>query len=469
MNKLFTFLGLIPSLLSFGFTSPSVKNASAKEFSTSVYYDKNKALDFSDCTQSEINTYYGDISDKKGNDLLSYLYQRISTHDANTEEGKKYFLTYNDVGKWYEITDRNWTLSEQIQENTFTFSTQASDNYFLYNVYISDSANNDKTKAFNNKINGFASVDSLKSIDYVNKKRPKNVQVDKEHLWAKNHGFKVKKGNSDYFEKGAPTDLHHLLAADHNTNSAGHNDHFFGEVEHTEKNIIYNYLADGSSEVSGWLDAKTDTFEPTDEWKGDIARSLFYMATRYSAKLDVNTQSEPYLCLTDDKNYDDDDSNRNDSEKIFHGVQYNLSTLLKWNDEDPVSEYEIHRNNLIFKNVQDNRNPYIDHPEWVRRVFDVNYTGEDSKKDDVSSSIDSSSTPTVDKDDSQDEAGFKIPGLTQKQTYLVLIVICAVLLLIFIIVIVILIKKADKKTKKKMKKEITKAAKKTYKNKNKKK
>lgn len=374
MNKLMILWGLIPTFLS----TPLTPSLSAdKPFLTSVYYDKNKELDFTDSTQQEIDDYYGDIQKKKGDELLNYLYQKISVHNADTEEGKQYFTTYDETGKWYEITDRNWTISEEISPETFTFSTIASDNYFLYNAYISDSANNDKTKAFNNKINsGFESDESAKKIDYVNKKKPKNVQVDKEHMWAKNHGFKLKKGNADVFAKGAPTDLHHLLAADHNTNSAGHNDHFFGNVDHSTSKEILNYLADGTSEVSGWLDAANDTFEPTDEWKGDVARCLFYMATRYSQKLEKNTQAEPYLFLTDDRDYKDDDANHSAEEKNFHGVQYNLSTLLEWNEKDPVSEYEKHRNNLIYKNVQDNRNPYIDHPEWARRVFDDSYSVE---------------------------------------------------------------------------------------------
>jgi endonuclease I len=235
-------------------------------------------------------------------------------------------------------------------------------------MYISDSSNNNPNKAISNVVNGFTKDESLTAIDYTNKKKPNsNIQVDKEHVWAKNHGFKVKSGGKDVFANGAPTDLHHLVDADHNTNSAGHNDRMYGEVNHNTATTIYSYLGDGTTEISGWLDTSTDTFEPTDEWKGDVARCLLYMATRYSNKLDQNTQAEPYLYLTDDTSYTDDDNT------TFHGVQYNLSDLLDWNELDPVSDYEIHRNNLIYKNVQQNRNPYIDHPEWARRVYDSSY------------------------------------------------------------------------------------------------
>jgi hypothetical protein len=97
-------------------------------------------------------------------------------------------------------------------------------------------------------------------------------------------------------------------------------------------------------------------------------RALFYMATRYSSEKETNTEAEPYLKLTDDNTLSDDNTH-------YHGVFHNLSTFLEWNETDPVDSYEKHRNNLIYKNVQNNRNPYVDHPEWVRRVYDPDYSG----------------------------------------------------------------------------------------------
>ncbi|MCR4698510.1 MAG: endonuclease [Bacilli bacterium] len=375
MKKIFKILGFIPLLLSFSFTS-SPKRASST-FKTSTYYDSTKALDFTDSTESEIEAYYGDIGTLTGDDLMSYLYNIIK---CDTADLSKYYLTYGSglsgVGKWYQITDRNWSISDSIDPLTFEFVTSPSDedndSFRLYNMYMTDSSNNNSTKAISNVVNGFDKDTTLSAIDYTNKKKPNSyIQVDKEHVWAKNHGFKVTSNGKDTFVPGAPTDLHHLVAADHNTNSAGHNDYMYGEVDHSTAKTIYSYLGDGTTEVSGWLDSSSETFEPTDEWKGDVARCLLYMATRYSNKLDQNTQAEPYLYITDDTSYKDDDNT------AFHGVQYNLSDLLDWNELDPVSDYEVHRNNLIYKNVQQNRNPYIDHPEWARRVYDSSYVLDD--------------------------------------------------------------------------------------------
>lgn len=366
---------LIPLNILLGLTPLTNKVMKAAQSYDGKYYDNTKMLDLSDDTESEVDSYYGDIGDLVGDNLMSYLYTKIS---CSTADLSKYYLDYGSglsgVGRWYQITDRNWSISKEVNPATFKFVTKQkssdANSFYLYNMYISDSSNNDKNKAYSNVVNTYSVASSTSKIDYTNYTRPNgNVQTDKEHVWAKNHGFKVKDSKGDdTFVPGAPTDLHHLVAADHNTNSAGHNDYYYGNVNHSKSTTIYSYLADGTTEVSGWLDESNKMFEPTDEWKGDVARCILYMATRYSIKKDVNTQAEPYLKVTDDTSYTDD------SNTTFHGVQYHLSDLLEWNEKDPVSFYEKHRNNLIYHNVQNNRNPYVDHPEWARRVYDDSYS-----------------------------------------------------------------------------------------------
>ncbi len=92
-------------------------------------------------------------------------------------------------------------------------------------------------------------------------------------------------------------------------------------------------------------------FEPIDRFKGDIARGYFYAATRYNVS-SLNGAS-------------------------FNGdgfSSWTLNMLLEWNANDPVSQKEIDRNNAIYP-YQHNRNPYIDHPEWVECVFGGNCNG----------------------------------------------------------------------------------------------
>ncbi|VXB87391.1 putative extracellular ribonuclease [Flavobacterium sp. 9AF] len=114
----------------------------------------------------------------------------------------------------------------------------------------------------------------------------------------------------------------------------------------------------GSNLNSGYSSGYTGTvFEPIDEFKGDIARCILYFATRYEDLMDnfytgASVQS---------KNMFDGSTN-----KVFSNTFLNI--LLKWHLQDPVSTKEINRNNAIFV-FQNNRNPYIDHPEYVCQIW----------------------------------------------------------------------------------------------------
>ncbi|KQO25094.1 endonuclease I [Flavobacterium sp. Leaf82] len=103
----------------------------------------------------------------------------------------------------------------------------------------------------------------------------------------------------------------------------------------------------GSSSVSGYSGT---VFEPVNAFKGDIARMYFYFATRYENN--IAGYSYPMF---------DGSSN-----KAFTTAFLNM--LLAWNAQDPVSAREIARNNAIYAR-QNNRNPYIDHPEYVNQIW----------------------------------------------------------------------------------------------------
>ena len=103
----------------------------------------------------------------------------------------------------------------------------------------------------------------------------------------------------------------------------------------------------GSSSVSGYTGT---VFEPIDEFKGDVARMYFYFATRYETT--VSGYAYPMFNGT--------------TTQVFTTSFLNM--LLAWNALDPVSPREIARNNAIYA-TQNNRNPYIDHPEYVQRIW----------------------------------------------------------------------------------------------------
>ncbi|MCS0788858.1 endonuclease [Cytobacillus firmus] len=155
---------------------------------------------------------------------------------------------------------------------------------------------------------------------------------NREHVWAKSHG--------DFgTAMGAGTDLHHLRPTDASVNSSrGNLDFDDGGTQHSE--AMGNYY-------------DSDSWEPRDAVKGDVARMLFYMAVRYegdSGEVDlelnnlVNNGSAPY-----------------------HGK---MSVLLEWHKEDPVDDNERRRNEIIYSDYQHNRNPFIDHPEWASAIWE---------------------------------------------------------------------------------------------------
>lgn len=99
-----------------------------------------------------------------------------------------------------------------------------------------------------------------------------------------------------------------------------------------------------------------NVIEPSDELKGDIARNYFYMATCYEDLIG----SWQTIAADGDTVLD------GSSDKVFE--QWYLELMYNWNIADPVSQKEIDRNNAIYT-AQRNRNPFIDHPEWVYTIW----------------------------------------------------------------------------------------------------
>jgi endonuclease I len=173
------------------------------------------------------------------------------------------------------------------------------------------------------------------------------------------------KNNSDKNNNPQPyaaTDMHNLHMGDKHNNQNGHNNLPFGNV--LDKSSANQITSSTTGEVTGYVGLNKygiKVYEPRDIDKGDIARTLFYMATRYHTFKSIDNY-EPALKLV---------TNFNDNKEVDRTIsveetQYNpaaygiLENLLEWNKMDPVSEHEIHRNNLCHKIVQGNRNPYID-------------------------------------------------------------------------------------------------------------
>ncbi|MDD7315395.1 MAG: endonuclease [Bacilli bacterium] len=137
-------------------------------------------------------------------------------------------------------------------------------------------------------------------------KKTDNMNIwNREHVWAQSLGW--------FKTSQAGADLHHIRPCNPKVNSSRGNQKF----------------GTGSS-----------YYTPTDEYKGDVARIIFYLKTRYS-------QADSY---------------------DFPRIAQSLKLLLEWNKLDPVSELEVNRNNYIAK-IQGNRNPFIDYPEFANMIW----------------------------------------------------------------------------------------------------
>ena len=100
--------------------------------------------------------------------------------------------------------------------------------------------------------------------------------------------------------------------------------------------------------------------------KGDIARALFYAAIRYEGGTHGSLGiAEPDLILTDNLGLIAASNTGSNESAAYMG---RLATLLVWHLDDPVDEFERRRNGVV-ASFQGNRNPFVDHPEWVACAF----------------------------------------------------------------------------------------------------
>lgn len=168
---------------------------------------------------------------------------------------------------------------------------------------------------------------------------------NREHVWAKSHGFPNE-------SQWGYTDAHHLRPSDVGINTARSNNDF-GACKDTGEEVLFNGAGTGN-----YLDKTTNCWEPRDKVKGDVARMIMYMDTRYQGS-DTATTQMPDLVAVDRLTTTAED----DAPLIG-----TLCTLYEWSQLDAVDSYEQNRNNQVYK-YQGNRNPFIDRPELVKEVY----------------------------------------------------------------------------------------------------
>lgn len=180
-------------------------------------------------------------------------------------------------------------------------------------------------------------------VRYLNPDMSAVSNMNIEHIWANSWWGHVK--NNAY------CDLFNLYPADATANGRKSNNPI-GIVDGT---VSYtNGVTKVGKSSSYRADSLITAWEPADQWKGDFARTYFYMATCYSHMTSLWTTTEGLLTV---------DPN---SPLLMRPWVYNL--MLEWAEADPLDEIEQQRCDAIYE-IQGNRNPFVDYPELCYYIW----------------------------------------------------------------------------------------------------
>ena len=161
------------------------------------------------------------------------------------------------------------------------------------------------------------------------------------------------------------TDLHHVYPVDGYINQRRSNNPF-GETDGETYKSANDFSKLGACTYTGYTGK---VFEPADEYKGDFARTYFYMVTCYEEKL-----NDWYTNYGVNNTGSGQSETRNAVLATLDGSTYpglttwQLNMLMEWAKNDPVSEKETNRNNAVYA-IQNNRNPFIDYPGLEEYVW----------------------------------------------------------------------------------------------------
>ena len=446
---------IVPLLLTFSFcfisTQTATKASVAEAFD--LYVQKNavvvpKDIDLNDVEDEKIREYYADLNSKseselQGTNLLKNLKPVL-------KEGHTPYY-YGDSGEtpvWqaYEITDRDWSKSPASEIPGYDASTNTISGY-SYGKSTSDKGSDPYIHAL------YVNRDKENGTKAWSDHSQKNYGINQEHVWPKSLGFEEKTS-----AVGARGDMMHLMAGNGYVNGELHKNYYYGNVDttraYTDGGSKYEYLSGNLRGYSKRFGGDTLVFEPQDSDKGDIARAVFYMMARYNyleATGETINSANPNLAIVNDitswqnTGYS---SSQTDTGKI--GI---LQDLLEWNKLDPVDSFEIHRNNLLYRNYSHNRNPFIDFPQWADYIWgtseDLNHpTG--SAKPSSDTIAKGNDAPIYPKDDS-------------KKLDIKTIAIIAGVAVVALILVIVIFSKLSKKNKRKVLKTAKKYAKKSTK------
>lgn len=269
--------------------------------------------------------------------VLSYIDSQTSINYRQADPAIASVYTPNDmIGNYYNgISESSSNFISALQTKISSPHVKVSygnyDETMVTQYEFRDTTNNQKVQEC--AYSGFTYVYTPPFVWYT------NSPFSREHTWCVS--WMPSSGSSSSYEY---QDQHHLFTVVQNNANGVRSNHPLGDVVTPTSTYLEGQLG---LDVSGNL-----VYEPRDEQKGDAARALLYMALRYDG---VNGQDWSFDYLNNVKlpslNEDPQD----------------LQTLINWHNNDLPDDYEMSRNDYI-QSIQQNRNPFVDHPEWVSAI-----------------------------------------------------------------------------------------------------
>jgi len=164
----------------------------------------------------------------------------------------------------------------------------------------------------------------------------------REHSWCQS--WMPSYGSSGFSSRQEYSDQHHLFPVNQNNANDERNNHPEGIVSTITKSYLLCKL--GTNTLGQTV------FEPRDVHKGDFARALLYMSVKYNGVSGYDWTFNHLNTVT---------------LPAMSEAPQDLTTLIQWSQNDPPSSWEVSRNNYV-QSIQGNRNPFVDHPEWVNYI-----------------------------------------------------------------------------------------------------
>lgn len=348
--------------------------------------------ELSSTTNNSSNTNVSSNNNSSANNDSSIVNSNTPSSGTNTENSSNnntnLDATWTYTGNYYDgINFNSGDLASQISE----LITKTHAKNTTYSGLASLFKESDRDPNDPSKILWFYTGTSVSFSSFGGS----NGATNREHVFPKNAGKAFPE------ESDAGSDGHHLRPTECQMNSTRGNKSF-GEVEQSTSNIVrQNGSTTYNSDKDKLCYTNSTYFYPGKGYRGQTARILFYVVSRWGKQYNLSF-------------VDGAGSNKTIGD---------ISTLLKWNLEEPVSETEIHRNNVVAKK-QGNRNPFIDNPSFACSIFgsvsnkakaacakanQVTPPGENNNNNDSS---DNNSSPNISEDPSS-ENNSSTPDINQ--------------------------------------------------------